>query len=189
MKKLVISIFAGSMALLSVPSSFAAQELVASNNSALTNICMSAISNNKASFNAAVKSAKINKHEVADTVLCNGRPITQFVKRYGKNATVMNQHISGSSNSHEQESEFELVASNNSSTTKICIAATQARPVGLMRAIRNANLRKQQAVEMVKCNGEDLVNFIAQYHSDPIVMNDFITNGKYSLHLSEQARN
>lgn len=77
-----------------------------------------------------------------------------------------------------------LEASDNSASTEICMTATQGSKLKLNQAIKEAGLTKREAVELVKCNGETLVDFVEQHGANVVSINDYITSGQYSENMT-----
>ncbi|MDO6693547.1 DUF3718 domain-containing protein [Aliiglaciecola sp. 3_MG-2023] len=73
-----------------------------------------------------------------------------------------------------------IVPTDNSITTKLCVAATKGSKAKLSKAINDSRLSKRFVVENVKCNELDLVNFVEQFGENPEKMNSFLTSGKYN---------
>ncbi len=78
----------------------------------------------------------------------------------------------------------QLVATDNLTGTKLCIAAASGSKLKLSREIKNSGLRKHHIVENVKCNDMDLVSFVEQYGSNPHNINTFLAGKDYSKNSS-----
>ncbi len=57
----------------------------------------------------------------------------------------------------------ELVAADDSASTKICIAAAQGKKFKVSRATKEAGLTKQYVNQEMTCNGMPINDFAAQY--------------------------
>lgn len=66
-----------------------ANEIVAADNSNITQLCMTALSGNRAAMHNNIKSSGYSKSFIATNVQCNGVNILTFVQQYGKNADGM----------------------------------------------------------------------------------------------------
>jgi hypothetical protein len=65
------------------------QEIVAADDSHITQLCMTALSGNRAAMHNGIKSSGYSKEFVAKNVRCNGVNILAFVDKHGKNANAM----------------------------------------------------------------------------------------------------
>ena len=83
MKKLLISTVALATCL---TVNVSAGEFKPSQKNVETDICMKAISGNRASFYNTVKSSGYSMKHVIENVKCNDKDLLVFVEKYGKNA-------------------------------------------------------------------------------------------------------
>lgn len=66
-----------------------AKEVVAADNSNITQLCMTALSGNRAAMHNNIKSSGYSKSFIATNVQCNGVNIQTFVQQHGKNSAGM----------------------------------------------------------------------------------------------------
>ena len=64
-------------------------ELKAANESALTNLCMTALSGKRVAMHNAIKASGYSKNFIAKNLQCNGVNVLAYVEQYGKNSAVM----------------------------------------------------------------------------------------------------
>lgn len=73
----------------------------------------------------------------------------------------------------------QLVGSDDSMTTKICLSAASGSKFKLRDAMKEAGVDKRFVESEVSCNGMPFVEFVAQYGDDSDSINAYITNGAY----------
>jgi hypothetical protein len=77
------------MLILGVSATSQATEVKAADKSAMTNLCMTALSGNRAAMHNNIKASGYSKNYVAKNVNCNGINILAFIQQHGKNADAM----------------------------------------------------------------------------------------------------
>ena len=73
-----------------------------------------------------------------------------------------------------------LVPGDDYVTTELCLIASQGNKTKLVNAIRNAGLKKHYVAQNVKCNEQNIVEFVEQYGSNVSKINNYLTGGAYS---------
>ncbi len=68
-------------------------EFVPSDDTASTNICVSAAQGSKTNLRNAIENAGVTKHYVATKMTCNGMPVVEFVAQYSENPDTINGFI------------------------------------------------------------------------------------------------
>ncbi len=77
----------------------------------------------------------------------------------------------------------QLVGTDDSVTTNICLSAASGKKIELLKAIKDSGLSKRYVAENVQCNNMDIVQFVEKYGANPVATNDYITRGEYSRDL------
>ena len=83
----------------------------------------------------------------------------------------------------------ELVASDETVGSDICVIAASGNKINLRRAIEDARLTRTEVVENLTCNELPIVEFIEQYGENAMQMNQYITKGKYTSQLISRNAN
>ncbi|MBU3023259.1 DUF3718 domain-containing protein [Aestuariibacter sp. A3R04] len=73
----------------------------------------------------------------------------------------------------------QLIGSDDSATTKICLSAASGSKFKLRDAMKDAGVDKRFVESEISCNGIPLVEFVAQYGENSDSINAYITNGSY----------
>ncbi|GEA12792.1 DUF3718 domain-containing protein [Alteromonas sp. KUL49] len=68
-------------------------EFVPSDDTASTNICVSAAEGNKNNLRDAIENAGVSKRYVATKMTCNDMPVIEFVAQYSENPDAINSYI------------------------------------------------------------------------------------------------
>lgn len=84
-KKMVFTVIVASTFMASAQ----ATNLHAGNNTALTELCMTAVSGNRAALHNKIKESGYTKNYIAKNVQCNGSDIISFIEQHGKNTKAM----------------------------------------------------------------------------------------------------
>jgi len=66
-----------------------AADVVASNNSSFTQLCVTAAAGNRAAMSNEIKASGYSRNFVAKNVQCNGENIVSFIEHNGKNSHAM----------------------------------------------------------------------------------------------------
>ncbi|ASP47540.1 DUF3718 domain-containing protein [Cognaticolwellia beringensis] len=66
-----------------------ANEMIAADNSNITELCMTALAGNRAAMHNNIKSSGYSKPFIVNNVQCNGVSILTFVQQHGRNADAM----------------------------------------------------------------------------------------------------
>ncbi len=72
-----------------------------------------------------------------------------------------------------------VVPKDNYTTTKLCLTASKGNTFKMNKAIMDTNLSKSFIVENVQCNNLDIVNFVEEYGTNVVKMNNLLTGGEY----------
>ena len=73
-----------------------------------------------------------------------------------------------------------LVPADDYVTTELCLIASQGNKTKLDNAIRKSGLKKRYVAQNVKCNEQNIVEFVEQYGSNVTTINNYLTGGTYS---------
>ena len=73
-----------------------AKDFTSANNSVFTELCMTAVSGNRAAMHNQIASSGYSKSFIARNVQCNGENIASFVAKNGRNSENMLKVIGGS---------------------------------------------------------------------------------------------
>jgi hypothetical protein len=76
-----------------------------------------------------------------------------------------------------------FIAKDNSITTELCMAAASGNRVAMHKAIQNSRLSKSYVVYNVKCNTQNITDFVSQYGKSPERMNTLINQGSKKGHV------
>jgi len=71
-----------------------------------------------------------------------------------------------------------LVVTDNEISTELCITAAQGNRAKMHNAIKNSGLSKSFVVNKVKCNDQNITDFVAQYGKSPAKMNALLNQGR-----------
>jgi len=74
----------------------------------------------------------------------------------------------------------EHYAADDQASSKICVAATTGSKFKLGNAIDNAQVDKKFVVKSVKCNGQDILSFVAANGKNVNKVSNFLTQGKFN---------
>ena len=64
-----------------------------------------------------------------------------------------------------------FTAKDNSVTTELCMTAASGNRVAMSKAIKSSRINKSALVNKVKCNDQNITDFVAQYGNSPEKMN------------------
>jgi len=64
-----------------------------------------------------------------------------------------------------------FIAKDNSVTTELCMTAASGNRIAMSKAIKNSRISKLDLVNKVKCNEQNITDFVAQYGNSPTKMN------------------
>ena len=81
-------------------------------------------------------------------------------------------------------------ATNNSVTTKICIAAVEGNKNKLRNTIKENKLAKSYVSNEIKCNNLHLMEFVAKYSKSPEKINNLLSKykKKSTTHMTSLAK-
>ncbi|GEA12790.1 DUF3718 domain-containing protein [Alteromonas sp. KUL49] len=68
-------------------------EFVPSDDTASTNICVSAVQGSKSNLRDAIEDAGVTKRYVATKMTCNDMPVVEFVAQFSENPEAINDYI------------------------------------------------------------------------------------------------
>jgi hypothetical protein len=71
-----------------------------------------------------------------------------------------------------------LVAKDNSISTELCMTAASGNRAAMHNAIKNSRLSKSYVVYNIKCNAQNITDFIAQHGKNPNKMNLLLNHGR-----------
>ena len=78
----------------------------------------------------------------------------------------------------------ELVAADNSVSTKLCMAASQSSRITMLNAIKGSGLSKSYIIYNVKCNDQNITDFVALHGKSPIKMTTLLNQGRNKGHVT-----
>jgi hypothetical protein len=77
-----------------------------------------------------------------------------------------------------------LVAKNKSISTELCMAAASGSRISMNKAIRESRLSNSYVVYNIKCNEQNITDFVTKYGKSPKQMNALLNRGRTKGHVS-----
>lgn len=77
-----------------------------------------------------------------------------------------------------------LVAKDNSISTELCMKAASGSRIAMHKAIKESRLSNSYVVYNIKCNEENITDFVSKYGKSPEKMNALLNRGRIKGHVS-----
>ncbi len=78
----------------------------------------------------------------------------------------------------------QVVAADDSVTSKLCVVAAQGSRVELHNAIKESGLSKKYIAQNVNCNDQSILEFVQTHSDSPEKINNVLTNGRYNTNVN-----